>query len=71
MKNKKSSLFAKIAIFTAIISAIIAVGVYLKKKAEDISEKLDFDGNLYYDDEDEDYFDHSEPEVYVQRRFEC
>lgn len=55
MKNKKKSIIATIAVITAIIGVVVAVGAYLKKKAEDISEKLDFDGDLYY--EDDDYFD--------------
>lgn len=55
MKNKKRSVIATIAVLTAVVGVIVAVGAYLKKKAVDISEKLDFDGDLYY--EDEDYFD--------------
>lgn len=55
MKNKKRAVITFIAVLTAIVGVGVAVGAYLKRKAEDISEKLDFDGDLYY--EDEDYFD--------------
>lgn len=57
-EHKKHSIIAAIAITTAIVGGIIAVFVYLKRKADDISNKLDFDSDLYYDDDD--YFDASD-----------
>lgn len=55
MKNNKKTVITFVAVITAIIGVAVAVGAYLKRKAQDISEKLDFDGDLYY--EDEDYYD--------------
>ncbi|MFZ2537627.1 MAG: hypothetical protein WAX04_01845 [Oscillospiraceae bacterium] len=55
MRNKKRMVITIIAVATAIVGVAVAIGAYLKRKADDISEKLDFDGDLYY--EDEDYFD--------------
>ncbi|MEG0691787.1 MAG: hypothetical protein RR444_01770 [Oscillospiraceae bacterium] len=55
MKNRKKAIITIVAVLTAIIGVAVAVGAYLKRKAEDISEKLDYDGDLYY--EDDDYYD--------------
>lgn len=56
MKNKKKSVITLIAVLTAIIGAAVAVGAFLKRKARDISDKLDYDGSLYYEDDDFDDF---------------
>ena len=52
MKNKKKSVITLIAVLTAIIGAAVAVGAFLKRKARDIGDKLDYDGSLYYEDDD-------------------
>ncbi len=71
MKNKKRTvIITLIAVITAFVGVAVTVGAYLKRKAEDISEKLDFDGDLYY--EDEDYFDEeiTAPEDFVEQEDE-
>lgn len=56
MKEKKGKVIVTtIAVITAIVGAAVAVAVYLKKKAEAIGEKLDFDGNIYFEDDDDFY----------------
>lgn len=50
--NKKFNLIAIIAILTTITGVIVAVFAYLKKKANSINEKLDFDGDIYFEDDD-------------------
>ncbi len=40
------------AIVTAIVGVAVAVGTYLKKKADAIGENLDFDDDIYCEDDD-------------------
>lgn len=54
-KNSKKWVVAVIAILTAIVGAFIAIGTYLKKKAEVVGENLDYDADFY--DEEADYYD--------------
>ena len=51
MKDKKK-LITLVAVITAIIGATVALAALLKRKAKDIGEKLDYDGSLYYEDDD-------------------
>lgn len=55
-KKNKKWIIAILAIVTAIVGATVAIGAYLKKKAEVIGETLDYDAD-FYDDEDEFYDD--------------
>lgn len=55
--NKKLSVIGAIAAVVAILGVVAVVYAYFKKKTDEISDKLDFDGELYY--EDDDYFDAS------------
>ncbi len=50
--NKKSNWIKIAAILAGIAGVAVAVGVFLKKKSEKISEELDFDNSTYFDDED-------------------
>lgn len=52
-KNKKW-IIVLIAVATAIVGALVAVGAYLKKKASALGETLDYDAD-FYDDEDDFY----------------
>ena len=61
MKNKKKSVITIVAILTAVVGVAVAVGAFLKRKAKDLGEKLDYDGSLYYED-DEDELDDEEEE---------
>ena len=54
-KNKKKCFVWFFALLAAIVGAAVAVGAYLKKKAEKIGENLDYDGDIYF--EDDDYYD--------------
>ena len=54
-KCGRKSLLAIVAILAAVVGAAVAIGVFLKKKAKSIGDQLDYDGSLYY--EDDDYFD--------------
>lgn len=51
MKKNKKGLVAFLAILTAVVGIAVAIGAYLKKKAEAIGEDLDFDTDFYDDDE--------------------
>jgi len=51
MKKNRRGLVAFLAILTAVIGIAVAIGAYLKKKAEAIGEDLDFDADFYDDDE--------------------
>ncbi len=53
-KKSKKWIIATLAIITAVVGVIVAIGAYLKKKAEVIGETLDYDAD-FYDDEDEFY----------------
>lgn len=59
-KNKKRSVIAMIAVLAAVVGAAVALGAFLKKKAAKLGEQLDYDGSLYY--EDDDYADEDEDE---------
>ena len=45
-QKKKKSIIAVLAILTAVVGAIVAIGTFLKKKAKKIGEQLDYDGSL-------------------------
>ena len=62
MKKKKRSWITVIAVFTAIVGAVVAVGAFLKKKAKTLGEQLDYEDGLYYDDEDDYEDNYSGPE---------
>lgn len=56
MKNKsKKSFVWFFAFLAALVGVVVAIGTYLKKKAAVISENLDYDGEIY--DEDDDYYE--------------
>lgn len=57
MRSNRKYFIALIAGITAAVGVIVAIGVYLKKKASIIGEQLDFDPDMY---DDEDYFDAEE-----------
>lgn len=59
-KGKKRSMIATLAVFTAVVGAGVAIGAFLKKRAKTIGEQLDYDGSLYY--EDDDYLDEDDVE---------
>lgn len=60
MKNRKK-MITLVAVITAIIGAAVAVGTFLKRNAKSLSEKLDYDGRLYYEDDiPEEYEDLSD-----------
>jgi len=48
---KKKSPWKAIAIITAIVGAVVAVVSYLKRKSQKISEELDFDNSMYFEDD--------------------
>lgn len=50
----KKSVVTILAILAAIVGAAVAVYTFLKKKANDIGKQLDYDGSIYYEDEDMD-----------------
>lgn len=54
--KKKTSWLKIITILTAVAGAVVAVSAYLKKKSKRLSEELDFDNSLYFD-EDSDMMD--------------
>lgn len=56
MKSKKK-VITLVAVLTAIIGAAVAIGAFLKRNAKVIGEKLDYDGNLYYEDDTLDDYD--------------
>lgn len=64
-RRNKKWIIVLIAIVTAIVGALVAVGAYLKKKASALGETLDYDAD-FYDDEDDFYdeenFDNLEQE---------
>lgn len=51
--SKKKSVVTILAILAAVVGAAVAVYTYLKKKAGDIGKQLDYDGNVYYEDDDD------------------
>lgn len=55
MKMKKGTIIAIVAVGAAFLGGLVAFALYLRAKARDLSEKLDFDGDLY--DEDDSLFD--------------
>jgi hypothetical protein len=64
---KKKSPWKAIAIITAIVGAVVAVASYLKRKSQKISEELDFDNSMYFEDDSsmtyDDEEDHSDTEA--------
>ena len=63
--KKKKSVIVLVAVFTTIVGAVLAVGAYLKRKARDLGDTLDYDGSIYFeDDEDaEDFGDMPEDDT--------
>ena len=51
-KSARKSILTIAAIVAAVVGAAVAVGVFLKKKATTIGEQLDYDGSIYYEDDD-------------------
>lgn len=51
MKNKKKVWITVTAVVAAVIGAVVAVAAFMKKKADAISEKLDYNEADLYDDE--------------------
>lgn len=51
MKSKKTWI-AVLAVITAIIGALVAVGAFLKRKAKALGDQLDYDGDLYLEEEE-------------------
>lgn len=65
-KMKKSTIVAIVAAGAVLLGGLIAFTLYLRAKARDLSERLDFDSDFYDEedslfdspmDEDEDEFD--------------
>ena len=50
--KKKKSIVAIVAVLTAVIGALVAIGAYLKRKARDLGDTLDYDGSIYFEDDD-------------------
>jgi hypothetical protein len=53
--KKKTSWVKILAVLTAVIGAAVAVAGYLKKKSKKLSDELDFDNSMYFDDDDSTY----------------
>lgn len=54
-KRKNHNTFKIIAIVAAVIGALVAVAMFFKRKADELSKDLDFNGDLLF--EDDDYLD--------------
>ncbi len=52
MDNKKKIIIAIAAGAAAVVGAAVAVAAFFRKKAKSISNQLDYDASVYYDDED-------------------
>ncbi|MEG0571296.1 MAG: hypothetical protein RR497_06595 [Oscillospiraceae bacterium] len=52
MKKKSKTILIAITGITALVGFSVAIATYLRKKAEVIKEELDFDPNIYLEDED-------------------
>ena len=57
MKKNKKAIIVALAAAAVVIGSLVAAFAYLKRKADIIGEKLDFDGDLFYDDLDDPDFD--------------
>ena len=60
MKSKKTWI-AVLAVFTAVIGAVVAVGAFLKRKAKSLGDQLDYDGDLYLEEEEPESEDSDAP----------
>ncbi len=49
--SKKGSWIKVLAIGSAVVGAVVAVVAYLKNKSKRLSEELDFDNSLYFDED--------------------
>lgn len=52
MSKKKHGWIKAFAIIAAVVGAAVAVAAFLKKKGKKIREELEFDDDLYLDEED-------------------
>ena len=48
---KKKSTWKIIAVITAIVGALVAVAGYLKVKSKKLSDELDFDDSMFFEDD--------------------
>lgn len=51
-KSSSKGIFKAIAICAAIAGGLVAVGIFLKRRAEMLNHDLDFDGDLYFEDDE-------------------
>lgn len=59
---KKKSTWKIIAIVTAIVGALVAIAGYLKAKSKKISDELDFDNSMFFEDDPSMEYDDEEEE---------
>ena len=48
---KKKSPWKIIAVVTAVVGALVAVAGYIKKKSKKISDELDFDNSMFFEED--------------------
>lgn len=68
--SKKGSWIKIVAIGSAVVGAVVAVVAYLKNKSKRLSEELDFDNSLYFD-EDPSMMDEMEETAYADEAEEA
>lgn len=56
-KSKAKWIIGFLAVVTLLVGAALAIGAYLKKNAAFLSETLDYDDDLFF--EDDEYVDNS------------
>lgn len=65
MSKKKGSWIKIVAVGSAVVGAVVAVVAYLKNKSKRLSEELDFDNSLYFD-EDTSMMDETDSDAYAE-----